>query len=294
MKITPHLVVESMDKLANSTAFKPQVAPMVRGLIDQAVLFTWPDDPGELAEHCAFAIDLYERGLFTLPFPVTALAFERELGPPLGRRGVMMVLTMGDDDGAINAISCSEIDEASNGPKAIPVGIAFGVRLESDGPRSGLAHNNGVAAIVSDKIAAAMFGEGDAGREKMRSRLLNNTVNAMALVVMLMSKGVITERFVADDKLNKARAKRGKPTIRERYVVRVDTRHMRTIQHDDGSTSDITGHERGSPRMHWRRGHFRVINRGSEGERIIPVAPALIGANETAAPIRAKAYEVTA
>lgn len=292
MKITPHMVVESMDKLAKSTAFKPEVIPMVRELIDQAVLFTWPDDPGELAEHCAFAIDLYERGLFTLPFPVTALAFERDFGPPLGRRGGMLVLTMGDDDGAINAISCSEIDEASNGPKAIPIGIAFGVRLESDGPRSGKAHNNGVASIVSDKIAAAMFGPGEAGMEKMRSRLLNNTVNAMALVVMLMSKGVVAELITASTKLNKAREKRGKPAIRDRYVVRVDVGHTRTIQHDDGSTSDITGHTRGSPRMHWRRGHFRVINRGGGGERIIPVAPALIGANETAAPVRAKAYEV--
>lgn len=289
MRITPTLVLESMDKL--NGAFRPNLVPMVRNLIGQAVLFTWPDEPGELSEHCAFAIDMYERGLFTLPFPVTALAFERDIGPPHGKRGGMLVLAM-DDNGLINTISCSELDEPRGGPKAIPVGVAMRVKVESDGPRRGKIHNDTVASIVTDKIAAAMFGDGEAGREKMRDRLLNNTVNAMALVVMLMSKGVSTDYEPAPERLNKARAKRGKPPIRDRYVVRIDAGSTRTINHADGSTSDITGHARGSPRMHWRRGHFRTIYRGTDAERVVPVAPALIGANETAETVRAKSYEV--
>lgn len=293
MKITPTLVLESVDKLKSTKAFRADIMPMVKALIEQAVLFTFAEEPGELAEHCAFAIDLYERGLFTLPFPVTALSFERELGHPLGKRGGMLVLTM-DKEGRINAISCSELDEPTNGPKAIPVGVAMRVRVEKDGPRAGKIHNDLVASVVNDKIAAAMFGAGEAGAETMRERLLNNTVNAMALVVMLMSKGVNTEMIPASDKLNKARAKRGKPPIRDRYVVKIDAGDSRTIHHADGSTSDITGHARGTPRIHWRRGHFRTLYRGTEAERVVPVAPALIGANENAETVRAKAYEVTA
>lgn len=296
MKITPTLVLESVDKLKSTTAFRTDIMPMVKALIEQAVLFTFAEEPCELAEHCAFAIDLYERGLFTLPFPVTALSFERDLGyldgRRFGKRGGMLVLTM-DKEGSINAISCSELDEPTNGPKAIPVGVAMRVRVERDGPRAGKIHNDLVASVVNDKIAAAMFGAGEAGAENMRERLLNNTVNAMALVVMLMSKGVTTEMIPASDKLNKARAKRGKPPIRDRYVVKVEAGEMRTIHHADGSTSDITGHTRGSPRLHWRRGHFRTLYRGTEAERVVPVAPALIGANENAETVRAKAYEVT-
>lgn len=291
MRITPTLVLESMDKLAGSAAFRGDLVPMVRALIGQAVLFTWPDEPGDLAAHCAFAIDLYERGLFTLPFPVTALAFERDLGPPLGKRGGMLVLAM-DDAGRINAISCSELDEPRDGPTAIPIGIAMRISVESDGPHAGKIHYDVVSSIVSDKIAAAMFGDGEAGREKMRSRLLNNTVNAMALVVMLMSKGVTTDHEPAPDRLNKAREKRGKPPIRDRYTVRIDAEAAYTIGHDDGSSSDITGHVRGAVRMHWRRGHFRTIHRGSDKERVVPVAPALVGANEMADTVRAKSYEV--
>lgn len=291
MRITPQHVIESIDSLSKSDAFRTEEIALVRPLLDQAVLFTFPD-VGAIDEHCAFAIDLYERGLFTLPFPVTALSFERDLGPPLGRRGGMIVLHM-DDAKRISAISCSECEDPKDGLSAIPVAVVLRAVVAKAGPREGTIQEELTASLVNDKIAAAMFGPGEAGREKMRGRVLNNTVNAMALVVMLMSKGVSTEQIKASDKLNKARAKRGKPPIRDRYVVKIDAGGTRTIHHADGSTSDITGHERGSPRMHWRRGHFRTLYRGSDEERIVPVAPALIGANGMADVVRTKAYEVS-
>lgn len=292
MRITPQHVIESIDSLGKSGVFRTKEIALVRPLLDEAVLFTFPE-VGEIAEHCAFAIDLYERGLFTLPFPVTALSFERDLGPPRGRRGGMIVLHM-DDERRISAISCSECDDPKDGLSAIPVAVVLRAVVGKAGPREGTIQEELTASLVNDKIAAAMFGPGEAGREKMRGRVLNNTVNAMALVVMLMSKGVSTEQIKASDKLNKVRQKRGKPPIRDRYVVKIDAGSTRTIHHADGSTSDITGHERGSPRMHWRRGHFRTLYRGSDEERIVPVAPALIGANGMADGVRAKAYEVSA
>lgn len=293
MLITPHAVLESIDKFKGSKAFRPDVLPIARRMVEESVLFTWREEPGELAEHCAFAIDLYERGLFTLPFPHTALSFERDLGHPHGRRGGMFILSM-NKDGSLNGLSCSETVDAKRDGNAIPVGLALRVRVQSDGPRAGNVENDITAHVVNDKIIAAMFGEGQAGRDKMRDRLLNNTINAMALVVMLMSKGVTTELQPAQPKLNKAREKRGKPPIKDRYIVKVDAGAIRTINHADGTTSDITGHTRGSPRIHWRRGHFRVLRRGTEQEAIVPVAPALIGANENAEKVRHKAYEVGA
>jgi hypothetical protein len=115
---------------------------------------------------------------------------------------------------------------------------------------------------------------------------------AMGLVVMLMSKGVSTALVQPSGKLNRAREKRGKPLLRDRYVVTIDLARASHIENEDGSVEDISGHTRGSPRMHWRRGHFRTLYRGAMNERVVPVAPALIGANENADQIRAKAYEV--
>jgi hypothetical protein len=95
------------------------------------------------------------------------------------------------------------------------------------------------------------------------------------------------------EKLNRARAKRGKPPLRERYVVSINLAKSRLIENEDGTVEDITGHVRGSPRMHWRRGHFRTLNRGAGDERIVPIAPALVGANEHAGQIiRPKDYVV--
>jgi len=290
MRITPQIVLESVARLKGTQAFASDSIEAVCKIIDQAVLFTFPDDMGDIDEHCAFAIDLFERGLFTLPFPVTALAFERDLGPPQGKRGGMIVLSM-DAEKRISAISCSEVDDARD-LKAIPVGVVLRAVVASAGPKAGTIHAETTAAVVNDKIAAAMFGPGVAGRETMRQRLLNNTVNALALVVMLMSKGVATEHIPAPERLNRSRQKKGKPLIRDRYLIRVDMGAAYTIQHPDGSTSDITGHVRGSPRMHWRRGHFRTIARGSDRERVIPVAPALIAANEFAETVRSKSYTV--
>lgn len=290
MRITPQAVLDSIDRYRRDglQPFRPAELSASIRILEQAVLFTFPD-PGEIAEHCAFAIDLYERGLFRLPFPTTAVAFERDLGPPHGIRGGMFVLIM-DDAQRISCISCSEVDDP--GRYAIPVGIVLRAKVAKAGPREGTIQEEVSAAVVTDRIASAMFGAGPAGREKMRGRLLNNTVNAMALIVMLMSKGVTTTAVTPSDKLNKARLKRGKPALRESYVVAIDAGRSHVISHDDGSESDITGHTRGSPRMHWRRGHFRTLARGTDAERVVPVAPALVAANEMADAVRAKAYEV--
>lgn len=297
MKITPHIIAETMMDMRRSDLWRSKrAASYVLHLVKQAVLFDFGMVHPSM-EHKDFALDLYSRGLFSLPYPVTAFAFEGKPSPNQlirGQRaaGAMMVLSE-DADKRLSAIMCTEMrDPDGRSMGAIPFAVVMRAKLSD--PRDGTVKvDEETYPIVDDRMMAAIYGSADAaGHDTMRNRLCSNLVGCMGMVVMLMSKGVTTEHVVADAKLNRAREKRGKPAIGDRYVVRIDAGASREIHHDDGSTSDITGHTRGSPRMHWRRGHFRTIHRGADGERVVPVAPALIGANENAEPVRAKAYDV--
>lgn len=282
--VTPHMVVETVLEHRASDMWRSKRAmSMVLGLIGRATLFEFgPTHPA--MEHKEFALDMYERGLFTLPYPVTAFSFSGIPNPnqyvaSQRAAGAMMVLST-DDDGRISAIMCTEMrapDGRSMG--AIPFGLVLRAKLSN--PHGGSVDvNEETYPLVDDRMMAAIYGSSDAaGHDTMRNRLCSNMVACMGMTVMLMSKGVVTERHEAPVKLNKAREKKGKPRINDRYVVRVDPAYARVVDHGDGSVSDISGHSRGSPRPHWRRGHFRTIYRGQEQERVVPVAPALIAAN---------------
>lgn len=286
MKITPHLVIETCLDLARSDVWRSKKA--VSGclqLIGQSTLFDFGSNLASM-EHKAFALDLYERGLFGLPFPVTAFAFE---APPIAnphiassrQAGGMMVLHM-DEDGRISAIMCTEM-RAPDGRTmgAIPFGLVMRAKL-SDPKGDSVSVDEETYPLVDDEMMAAIYGGPMHDRhDTMRNRLCSNLVGCMGLTVMLMSKGIITEHVPAPAKLNKARALKGKPRIADRYVVSLDPGLTRQIVHADGSESDITGHVRGHPRPHWRRGHFRTLYRGTSDERVVPVAPALIAANES-------------
>lgn len=290
MKITPSLVIESLPR-AEAVGYFRRGADVrkIASILSEAVLFQFPDVHG-IEEHCAFAVDLYERGLFKLPFPATAVAIERDLGPPYGRRGALMVL-IEQANNKIGAVSCSEVDDTRKA--ALPIGICVQASFEKVGDTSCNVHGNSVP-LVSDEVLRAMYGgDGQPVMDTLHGRLMNNVLNSMGLIVMLMSKGVSTEHVPAPIKLNKARERRGKPRINDRYVVSLDFGSTRTICNEDGTTEDITGHVRGSPRPHWRRGHFRTLNRGTDVERVIPVAPSLVGANDESLVTR-KIYEVGA
>ena len=284
MKVTPHLVVETVLKHRASNVWRSKKAVSgVVTLINQAVLFEF----GTLhasSEHKAFALDLYERGLFTLPYDVTAFSFE---GVPNSTQyvgsqraaGAMMVLSM-DDDRRLSAIMCSEMREPDGrSVGAIPFGLVMHAKLSNPGENTVNVEEQ-TYPLVDDQMMAAMYGSsGQSGHDAMRNRLCSNLVSCMGMTVMLMSKGIVTEHTPAPDKLNKARKIRGKPIIRDSYVVRIDPVMARQIAHADGSVTDITGHTRGSPRPHWRRGHFRTIHRGDSQERVIPVAPSMVAVN---------------
>lgn len=297
MNLTPHVVIETIRELGGQSSMwaSPQPLPMIIRLLSEAVLFRFGTvHPG--MEHKDFALDLNDRGMFDLPYPVTAFSFSgfphnTEYVDATVAGGGMMVLAK-SARGLLCAIMCTEMrDEFGRPSGGVPVGFIMDAKLGN--PKDGTVDvSEKTYPILAPHMMRAMYGAaGEAGHEVMRQRLCSNLVGCMGMAVMLMSKGVAVDAKPAPGKVNKARELKGKPRINDSYTVRIVAGDMHTISTDGGDES-ITGHVRGAPRIHWRRGHFRVLNRGAEGERVVPVAPCLVGGNEFSAPIKAKTYDI--
>lgn len=98
------------------------------------------------------------------------------------------------------------------------------------------------------------------------------------LVAMLMSKDVESVRRAPPDALNRQRKRKGKALINDVYEVRIRLRAASQSKQDSGGSH-------ASPRMHWRRGHYRKI-----GERLVPVAPCIVNAADGAQSVNPKDY----
>lgn len=92
-----------------------------------------------------------------------------------------------------------------------------------------------------------------------------------AAVAALASKSTEQKIIPAPEKLNKARAKKGKPPIYEYRQIKIgrssDMPHTLSGRSVEG---------RASPRLHWRRGHYRTLSSSIR----VPVAPALVGVSD--------------
>lgn len=283
MKITPQKVVETIRRDIPLNYWRsPKAVPLAASFLLQAVPFDFDQLQPDLA-HIDFGLDLLERGLFKLPFPVVAYGFQRQTSHIVLKdaskvRGGMCVLYQGDDN-KLSMISCNEIvghDGRTMG--AVPVALLRNVTLKKTGDKQAdVTHD--ADAIVSDKVLTAMYGgTPQHAYDQMCHRHSSNLLQCVGLTVMLMSRGVDATKIEAPAKLNKSRAAKGKPVIPDRYVVSIKPGDVYAIDSDDGD-QHIDGHRRGTVRVHWRRGHFRCLNRGTEAERHIPVAPSLIAAN---------------
>jgi hypothetical protein len=243
-------------------------------------LFKCPQEVA-LREHKDFAADLMDRGLFCLPYPTTAISFA---AGPLAWLVVLHQLPKG-----ISAILCADL---SGGCNPIPIFVSPVNRLYTNGvgEMEGLLFPEKRILLRDDYLSAARHRELGSLSNVLTLVAARAIVMAFGYIVAFMSKGVVVNEVVPSEKLNRRREQRGKPPLRAHYVISFDLGSYRTLHCADGSTTDIDGHTRGAPRPHWRRGHFRTLYRGTSNERVIPVAPALVGANENADPIRAKVY----
>lgn len=297
MKLAPHVVLQTMKDMGTSHSSwrEPKSLPGIYALIKQAVLFDF-GDVHPASEHKEFALDLYERGLFKLPFAVTAFGFSGvpNPSPAFGNQQAVaggMIVVNQDDDNRLSAIMCTEQRDL-NGKSVGGIPFAIMIKAKLSNPKAGgVDVDEQTFPIVSDRVLKLMYGDNaQLVHDTMVERIASNLVAAMGMTVMLMSKGVETEHTPAPDRLNKARKLRGKPSINDMYFVHIKSGDAYSVA-TAGGEEIIAGHTRGSPRIHWRRGHFRTIFRGAEAERVVPVAPSIIGASDAAEPLR-KAYKL--
>lgn len=92
-------------------------------------------------------------------------------------------------------------------------------------------------------------------------------------VLALMQDRLVGTEFRPDEnaRLNKDRAKRGKlPISSDTHVLSLNMGAVRRVARPADGT-----HE--SPRLHWRRGHWRLLHRGSEFENQTWVKRCLVG-----------------
>jgi hypothetical protein len=91
---------------------------------------------------------------------------------------------------------------------------------------------------------------------------------AKYLILMLNSKTTEVYRKNIDDRLNKAREKRGATKIRSHFVVTIVPEKFKSINKNADGTH-------ASPRLHWRRSHIRVMN-----DKKVLVSRHLVGRRE--------------
>lgn len=123
-----------------------------------------------------------------------------------------------------------------------------------------------------DESSEHLIGYGDCNNPVNEVMVSHGATFLVAILTLLDEKLISSE--VKDDpapKLNKARIKRGKlPISSERRVLTINTAAVRRIAQKPAGT-----HE--SPRLHWRRGHWRILHRGSEFESQTWVRRCLVG-----------------
>lgn len=231
-------------------------------------------------EHIEFADEMMERGLFRLPFESVLYT-----GDAIPKTGILAGADVknGALDGLLYFVIAPGIDNDGT-PYSIPILVC---QLDSRDHATGapVALSKGTvdwASITknphSSRKTGRQWSEEDygAGSEKALRMIMGGTA-------LMMSKDVETRTEAAPVKLNKRREEQGRPLIRERRVVVIKPDRRASYAN---AAADFAGHK-SSPRMHWRRGHFRNLRSGM----VIPVAPSIVNADPAVKPI-AKQYRV--
>ncbi|MGD9670237.1 MAG: hypothetical protein AB7U75_14565 [Hyphomicrobiaceae bacterium] len=233
---------------------------VVRGLLlDETRL----DFMVDLAE---FGVQLSTEAKYPLPFDDTFF-----------RIGVAQGVRLGSD--AILAIAYTWVPLPSGQMCAMPIGasvnpnkIKLSATSHSIGPLGGFSGNSEAVMTEygADYITTVInrtphvADEGQSPYFTIMSGLLTLT---MVANMLLMSRETQVREEPAPFKLNKLRAKKGRPPIGDRYFIHIAQAQRRLF-------SDKGGGTHASPIPHWRRGHLRHMANGT----IVPVVPHAVGA----------------
>lgn len=275
--MTPHAAIESMlllermygKNLANN--FKLDAWPDLKDtLAQQAVHFDFGEAvPSEA--HLEFSSDMMDKGLFRLPYP--AVFMTGNCSPKTGilamshAEDTVHPLTLIVFAGCVLGDSVTRIDGA-------PV-YAITVDCEPDQPSKVRWASLTLSGSHKSRKTGDLKSEDDMQHSAQAAMQL-----AMGWPILLMSKDVEAVKLEAPHRLNRAREARGKLPIRERFIVRIrpEARERQRLAAEGFRTS---------PKMHWRRGHFRKVSENL----VVPVAPTIVNAEPGSKPI-AKSYKV--
>lgn len=268
-------------------------------LLEDAVTF----DFGSLfppQEHREFGLDLLSRRMLRLPYPVVFFSCGDGEGADASSQGKRFYLAAvvnkpTDEDmeliaDALRKAGMPELETQKNiaAAKSIEDGTLTVMRLVGAGDAGSLdallpsadikivGHHPGNFEAVWWHIGLNTK-EGSKDTESLEADACAGAGVVAGLVSMLMSKDILKVSVPAPDKLNKAREKKGKPPIRDAYEIR-----LKLGAGSSAATPSLgeTINGRKSPRMHWRRGHYRRHH--LDRERLIPIPPCLVNAADDA------------
>lgn len=277
--MTPHGILESMAEMESLFGeklfeqFSPEAWKLAAHMLERAVVFEYGAATPS-AEHAQFGSDLFGKRLFRLPFH--AVFYTANAIP---KTAIVAYETEEADDYRLFMITFGPVGiQGRDTHMAAPLLTA---RMRWDAEHGGWI--DWKSCTVGQHHHSRKTGRKweDDDYAGAIDRVINFTMGATSL---LLSKEIATDVVEAPAKVNKERARKGRLPVRERRVIRVRPEYKAA----HALSAEGFG-ERASPRMHWRRGHFRRVRE----DMVIPIAPMLINANEAAKPL-AKKYVVTA
>jgi hypothetical protein len=163
--------------------------------------------------------------------------------------GLFVYMVLSETSSKAHMVRCSRHDNET--AASIPIGLdLYGNRCAD--------LLNGTFATPADEFASSLV------------------VELLAFLSVLTIKQAKQTAIRPSPRAQAKRQKRGEPPLPEYVTIHLTPA---TVE----AASDSAGF-RNSPRPHFRRGHIRFINRGTDKERIIPVAPSWVNASGVSAP----------
>lgn len=248
-----------LENLISPVAFESDTESLdtlaaLKSILSEAVSFEFPCMPSE--EHRDFGIGLFENGLLCIPFPKVFFSLKTWNGDHLG-------FAAEQEYGYIKIAPVTKCRDFYYPITSITIDTN-----NSDGCKWYYGIGVGSTADESFTIGNAL------------------TLSFVGALVLLISKGVQQRIEPAPSKLNAARLKKGRPPIGEVRIISVGS--------DYRPAKNFIGGTHASPKIHWRRGHFATLNRGTEAEKVIVKPPCIVGANENCHLPAPKDYQISA
>lgn len=274
----PHDILNGMKRVREhagdefDTTFSPEVWGAVEAsLKGPCVDFDFGDAVPDKA-HLEFVNGLLDRGLFRLPFPEVlfrgrAMPYSSVLAQQYPNSKFTLICT------TIGPIQTPDRSMLGCGPLLV-LGL-HGDRLEN-------MRVDWKSATTRPHHSRKTGQQWTEDTYEDKTELVLNWV--CGLTALLMSKDIDVSTVRPSPRLNRDRIAKGKLPIGERRVVRI---RAHAVEAQRQALADFTS-GRASPVIHWRRGHFRRIRE----DLIVPIAPMIVGARESANPPKPKDYRL--